>query len=1245
MGTLLFRRNISIRKGVKNMDKTAIKNFAVWARKKLIEDIKQKAYEIGITEREIKEPEVSASDTMIIGDRSLNKAEMTQRNSLVSRIKEKGFNNVIEEVAYTWFNRFIALRFMEINEYIPTGVRILSSIEPGKKEPDIIKEALNIDLDLDKELVYTLQDDNDTESLYTYLLVKQCNALKEILPGLFEKIEDYTEILLPSNLLAEGSVIRQLVDDISEEDFKDQVEIIGWMYQYYISEKKDEVFEVLKKNIKITKENIPAATQLFTPNWIVKYMVENSLGRLWLEGHPNEELKSKWKYYLDEAKQEPDVQRQLKEIREKSKDIRPEDIKVLDPAMGSGHILVYAFDVLYDIYKSEGYSERDIPRLILENNLYGLDIDDRAAQLAYFAVMMKARSKSRRIFREKIDVNVCSIQESNGLVDSGKAVDSGQWVEYFVQGAAESERVKLKADIEYLINVFHDAKEYGSVLEVKPIDFDVIERRVEEIRNGGTEDLFEYQYRNIILDKIPALVKQARIMSQKYDVVVTNPPYMGSKGMNGKLLEFLKKKYPDSKSDLFAVFMEVPYVKHNGMLAMINQHSWMFLSSLEKLRENIISTKTIINMIHLGSRAFEEIGGEVVQATTFIFRDRYTKDYKSVFIRLVDIKDAQEKENVMLSAKDNDKKLYFNAVSDNFKAIPGLPIAYWVSDKVRFIFESGDKLGVLAKIGQGLKTGDNNKFLRKWFEVDITNMLFNCKSRSESMKLNQKWYPYANGGEFRKWYGNFDDVVNWQYDGIEIRNFFDDNNKLRSRLQNMSYYFKSGLTWSAITSKDLSIRFVPESIIYGGAGYGVFNSQLSLYYLMGLLNSKLPRLLVKCLSETMNFEVGVLEKIPIIVRQTTQVENITKENVLLSCREWDSFETSWDFKKHPFFNYKGSSNSIEQAFNNWEHFTEKQFNQLKANEEELNRIFIEIYGLQDELTPEVEDKDVTIRKANRERDIKSFISYAVGCMFGRYSIDADGLIYAGGDFKDKWKYEDGQWKVRKRVKDEEGKVVEDAWVDATFAPDTDNVVPITDDEYFEDDIVNRFIEFLKVTFGEDTLEENLDYIADTLGKKVSETARQAIRRYFLKDFYKDHVKVYQKRPIYWLFDSGKQDGFKALIYMHRYDEFTVARVRTDYLHKLQKSYEAEIKRLDIVIESNVSQREKTNARKNKEQILKQMEECLQYDQVIAHVANRRIQIDLDDGVKVNYAKFQGVEIPQGEGRKPVMWEEVNLNHF
>jgi type II restriction/modification system DNA methylase subunit YeeA len=1202
------------------MDKTAIKNFAVWARKKLIEDIKQKAYEIGISEKEIKEPQVSTSDTMIIGDRTLNKAEMQQRKSLVSRIKEKGFNNVIEEVAYTWFNRFIALRFMEVNDYLPTGIRVLSSIEPGKKEPDIIKEALNIDLDIDSELVYRLQDDNDTETLYRYLLVKQCNALKEILPGLFEKIEDYTEILLPSNLLAEGSVIRQLVDSIPEEDFKDQVEIIGWMYQYYISEKKDEVFEGLKKNIKITKENIPAATQLFTPDWIVKYMVENSLGRLWLEGHPDEELKSKWKYYLEEAEQEPEVQKHLEEIREKCKDIRPEDIKVLDPAMGSGHILVYAFDVLYDIYKSAGYSERDIPRLILENNLYGLDIDDRAGQLAYFAVMMKARSKSRRIFRENININVCAIQESNGFPKEA--------IDYLVNPEETEIKKRIhREDVEYLINAFYDAKEYGSILEVKPIDFDAIERRLEEIRNGGTQDLFEYQYRNIILEKIPALVKQARIMSQKYDVVCTNPPYMGKKSLNHGLSDYMDLHYTLGKSELYSAFILkcIDYTKKEGFVSMITIHTWMFISSFENLRQFILNSMTIISMLHTGPATFEELNSFNVLATAFCFRKVQIKSYISNFVRLADYYKTEDK----ISNYHNNRNKYL-LPQNEFNLIPGSPFVYWVSKIARDIFNKSKPLRDYSEPKQGLATGDNNRFVRYWFEVSTERLCLHAKNNEDAIESGAKWFPYNKGGNFRKWYGMNEYVINWHNGGNELKNF------KGSVLRNSKFYFKKGITWSLFGFENFSVRYKDSGFLFDVSGSSMFPSENIMFYILAFLTSKVAFMYLSILAPTVNFQVGNIGDLPLLIdeKYKSEIEILAKENIDISREDWDDFEESWDFIKHPLLKYS-TSKKLTDIFNDWTVYSTNRYNKLKQNEEKINEIFISIYNLQSDITPNVVDRDIALRKADRERDIKSFISYAVGCMFGRYSIDAEGLIYAGGDFKDKWKCEDGQWKVRKIVKDDEGKVIEDTWVDATFVPDMDNVLPITDDEYFEDDIVSRFVQFLKVTFGEDTLEENLDYIADTLGRKSSETARQAIRRYFLKEFYKDHVRVYQKKPIYWLFDSGKQDGFKALIYMHRYDEFTVARVRTDYLHKLQKSYEAEIKRLDIIIDSNVSQREKTNARKKKEQILKQMEECLQYDQVIAHVANQRLKIDLDDGVKVNYAKFQGVEIPQGEGRKPL----------
>lgn len=1202
------------------MDKSAVKNFAVWARRKLIEDITQKAYEIGITEKEITRAVNVSSDAVQVNGRLLQKHEVKQREALIARIREKGFKEVIEEVAYTWFNRIIAIRFMEVNGYLPTGVRVLSSMEEGKAVPDIVTNALYVDLGQDIDIVHQYLDNHDDEGLFRYLFIKQCNKLNEILPFLFEKINDYTELLLPNNLLAEGSVIRRLVSDIKEEDFKDQVEIIGWLYQYYISEKKDQVFEALRKNIKITKENIPAATQLFTPDWIVKYMVENSLGRLWLEGHPDEELKSKWKYYLEEAQQEPEVEKQLAQIREEYKNIKPEDIKVLDPCMGSGHILVYAFDVLFDIYKSAGYSERDIPKLILKYNLYGLDIDDRAAQLAYFAVMMKARSKSRRIFSqikdENIDLNLCAIQESNGI--------SKEALEFFLKGADK----KLKADVEYLVEVFKDAKEYGSILEVKPVDFDSIERRLEEFRKEIAGNLDEYQYKSVILEKMPALIKQARIMSQKYDVVVTNPPYMGARNMNDKLAKFLKENYPDSKSDLFAVFMEVPYTKHSGMLAMINQHSWMFLSSFEKLREKVISNETIINMIHLGPRAFEEIGGEVVQSTAFVLLKKYIKDYKSVFIRLIDIKDAAQKEAIMLSARDIKNDVYFIAMVDKFKAIPGMPIAYWVSDKVIDCFRKGKPLGEIAEPKQGLATADNNRFLRLWHEVAINKIGFGFSDSKKAAKSKLKWFPYNKGGEYRKWYGNNEYVINWENDGFELRNFGP------AVLRNTAYYFKKSITWSFVSSSYFGVRYSDQGFIFDVGGSSVFPPEEYHLFLTGFLCSKISTLLMKVLNPTLNFQVGNVASLPVIMPDDDTkaiIESIVRENISISRTDWDSFEISWDFKNHPLLTHKGSSKTIEEAFNNWAEFAEKQFYKLKANEEELNRIFIEIYGLQDELTPEVDEKDVTIRKADRERDIKSFISYAVGCMFGRYSIDVDGLIYAGGEWKEKWR--DG--KVRKIEKDENGNVISDTWVDATYLPDEDNIIPILDDEYFDDDIVSRFIEFLKVTFGEEKLEENIDYIAETLGKKPSETSRKAIRRYFLKEFYKDHVKVYKKRPIYWLFDSGKEDGFKALIYMHRYDEYTVARVRTDYLHPLQRKYESEVKKLDALIESNVSEREKAAARKKKEKILKQMKECLFYDQVIAHVANQRIKIDLDDGVAVNYAKFQNIEIPQGEGRKPL----------
>ncbi|MDM0852354.1 BREX-1 system adenine-specific DNA-methyltransferase PglX [Clostridium perfringens] len=1217
------------------MDKGKIKSFAIWARRRLIESVSDKASKIGIFENEIKDVVAVQGGFKIVGSEEILPLSKDQRDALVSQIKDKGFEQVMEEVAYTWFNRFMGLRYMEVNEYLPSGIRILSSEVEGKSEPDVLSKVSEIidELELNGEEIYALLDsgkNQDREKAYRIILVKQCNELGKIIPQMFEKISDYTELLLPDNLLEEGSVIRRMVSDIEEEDWKEEVEIIGWMYQYYISEKKDEVFAGLKKNIKITKENIPAATQLFTPKWIVKYMVENSLGRLWLEGHPNEELQKSWKYYLEEAEQEPEVQEELKKIREEHSKLTPEDIKVLDPCMGSGHILVYAFDVLYEIYKTAGYSEREIPRKILQNNLYGLDIDDRAAQLASFALIMKARHYNRRLFREiqreELDLNLCSIQESNGIEKEA--------IEYFSNGNKE-----LQEDVEYLVKVFTDAKEYGSILEVEKVNFEAIKERLKEITDDN--NLMFGDYRKMLLEKLPTLVKQAEIISRKYEVCVTNPPYMGSKGMNKQINDYVRKTYPKSKSDLYTVMLErcLKLSRKNGFISNITQQSWMFLTSYESLRKSIITSKVIQNMIHLGPRAFEEIGGEVVQTTTFVIRNFYTRNFESKFIRAIEVLDAKEKERYVSNIIINNNKKIFEVSNNVFINIPNNIIAYWISKKLFEILENEKSLSEFANVRKGLITSDNDRFLRLWHEIDNISLGIGFKSDEKAKESKRKWFPYVKGGKFKKWYGNYEYVLNYYNDGEELKAWVEELTKTKpgGRIINKEYYFKPGITWSSIGTSKTSFRYVDYGSIYSNTGMGIFSESIGYEYLISLLNSKVCESLLNIISPTMGFEAIYLSRIPIKESININIKYKSESCYQLSKNDWDSFETSWDFEKHPLLKYLNNSddNKISSAFSQWEEECENNFNQLKSNEEELNRIFIDIYGLQDELTPDVEDKDVTIRKADRERDIKSFISYAVGCILGRYSIDADGLIYAGGEFKDKWDLENK--KVRKIEKDEDGNIISDSWVDATFLPDRDNIIPITEDEYFEDDMVSRFVDFVRTVYGEDTLEENLDFIADSIGRKGNETSRATIRRYFLKDFYKDHLKVYQKRPIYWMFESGKNNGFKALIYMHRYDEQIVAKVRTDYLHTLQRKYEAEIERVKLTMDSSeATAKEKTASKKKIDKIMKQIEECKEYDEVVAYLANEQINIDLDDGVKVNYAKFQGVKIINSKNKETKM---------
>ncbi|SHF06696.1 BREX-1 system adenine-specific DNA-methyltransferase PglX [Clostridium fallax] len=1214
------------------MDKNKIKSFAIWSRRNLIEAVKDRAKYIGIfidNEGEfkaLKAKKVQGGFSLENTEKVLN-LSYDDREILIDKINEhtnkiKGFEQVMEEVAYTWFNRFMGLRYMEVNDFLPSGVRVLSSEVEGKKEPDVLTKVSEIidELNLNANEIYDLLDTGDTldrEKAYRTILVKQCNELGKIIPQMFEKISDYTELLLPDNLLEESSVIRKMVEDIEESDWLEEVEIIGWMYQYYISEKKDEVFAALKKNVKITKENIPAATQLFTPKWIVKYMLENSLGRLWLEGHPNQELQKEFKYYLEEAEQEPEVDEELKKIREEHAKLKPEDIKVLDPCMGSGHILVYAFDVLYEIYKTAGYSEREIPRMILQNNLYGLDIDDRAAQLASFALIMKARHYNRRLFREiereHLELNLCAIQESNSI--NREAID------YFV-----NENEELRKDVEYLIKVFTDAKEYGSILEVQKVNFDFLKQRLKEIEDD--ENLIFGDYRKMLLDNLPMIIKQTEIMSRKYEVCVTNPPYIGVKGLNDNIKKYiLIKKWDKYKGDLFTIFMKrnLIYTKKNGHLGFMTPYVWMFIKIYNELREDLIQFANISSLVQLEYSSFEDA---TVPICCFTLKNRNFNE-NGIFIRLEEFKGFENQEIKYLEAKNNVKVNYmFYKKNDNFSQLEGCQIAYWISNELQRIFKSERCIADVSEPKMGLSTGDNEKFIRNWYEV----VSFDYQ-KGECCSNVCKWYPLNKGGEYRRWYGNNVNIINWANNGTEIKQLSN------SIIRNEKYYFKKCITWTDVSSKGFTARYSDEGFIFADAGPCLFVDETKLNYILGLLNSKLSINFLEIINPTVHFKPGNIGRIPFILNNCSfdKVKFLVMYNIKLARNEWDSFEISWDFRIHPLLElpYKGNEYKIENLFIMWEDKCEENFKQLKYNEEELNRIFIDIYGLQNEVTPEVLDKDITIRKANRERDIKSFISYAVGCMMGRYSIDAEGLIYAGGYFNDKWNIDDKR--VRKIEKDEDGNIVFDSWVDATLLPDGDNIIPITEGEYFEDDIVSRFIEFVKTVYGEDTLEENLDFIADSIGRKASETARQAIRRYFIKDFYKDHLKVYQKRPIYWMFESGKNDGFRCLIYMHRYNEQTVAKVRTDYLHTLQRKYEAEINRLQLVVDSEeYTAKDRTAAKKKIDRISKQIEECREYDKVVAHLANEKISIDLDDGVKVNYAKFQDIKVINSKGKETKM---------
>ena len=1195
------------------MNKTAIKNFAVWARRKLISEITYKAGLIGISEKGILSPLANSTDNIEFYDIGTGKPteisdiEVKQRNALVAHIKDKentsdyktAFQFVVEEVAYTWFNRLVAIRFMEVNDYLPSRVRVLSSEMSGKAEPDMVTTPFDTDMEFnayETDRIMQLKDENKLDELFRMLFIKQCNKLNEVLPELFEKTSDYTEFLLNISFTDKDGIVSHLVNDISEDDFKEAVEIIGWLYQYYNEERKNEVINIYKGTVK--KEDIPAATQLFTTDWVVRYMVDNSLGRYWIERNPESELAEKLTYFVTPK------DGQMHYIDEK---VTPEELTFFDPCMGSGHILVYAFNVLMEIYREVGYTDRDAAQCIIEKNLFGLDIDDRAYQLAYFAVMMKARSYDRRFLTREIAPKVYPIYDYTKI----HATDN--------------------ADLNYLIEEFSKAKQYGSLINFKS-DFSLesVKQYVDNLQG-------QLSMNSVDIPMIENVILNTQILLNKYTVVCTNPPYLNK--MNGELKNYITKHYKDYSGDLFSVFMykNFDYCIQGGYSAFMTPFVWMFIKTYENLREFIINQKSITTLVQMEYSAFEEA---TVPICSFVLKNGKEIE-KGLYFKLSDFKGGMEvQKQKVLEALDNKECGYFYETSEeNFSKIPGSPIAYWVSEKIVNAYNY-KSLSSFAECKSGIMTGDD-RFIKLWHELSLCDIKFDCKN-CDDME-NFKWFPLNSGGGYRNWYGNNEKVVDLWNDGFNIR-----HNVKNFRLREKTYYFKSGITWGRITSSQIAFRDVVSGSLFGDAGPIAFISNRK-QYVLGLLCSKVVNELLSATNPTLNFQVNDITNLPVIFsdQHKPYIDTLVEQNISISKKDWDSFETSWDFEKHPLLNnvfvypvkiseqtweYNKKEDGktltetnavkttrisgdslIKSAFKNWEQECNKRFNTLKANEEELNRIFIEIYGLQDELTPKVEDKDVTVNRIFNSKEeipesmkgskyaitkqdvIKSFVSYAVGCMFGRYSLDVDGLAYAGGD------WDDSKYK--------------------TFIPDTDNVIPITDEEYFADDIVGLFVAFVKKVYGEDTLEENLDFIAKALGNK-GDTSREVIRNYFVKDFYKDHVKTYQKRPIYWLYDSGKADGFKALIYMHRYNADTTGKVRVDYLHKMQRTYMSEIDRMQDMIDNSNNPREVAQSEKRKEKLIKQLKETKDYDEKIAHLALSRIAIDLDDGVKVNYDKVQ-----------------------
>jgi type II restriction/modification system DNA methylase subunit YeeA len=1184
------------------MDKSAIIEFSNTVREKLNAEVQSRAATYGIFPKEIHAVEEHA-DSVVINGSVFNSKIKNQRSQLVKKIKEKGYEQVMEEVTYTWFNRLVALKFMEMNGCLPEQVRIFTSTDLNKPEPDLLTNALKLDfLDLEKDLILDLKAENKDEELYKCLILKLCNYVHKIMPFLFEEIEDYTELLFPDKLLHTGSVLYDLNSIIPEEDWH-EVEIIGWIYQDYIAPKKDKVFADLKKNIKISKENIPAVTQLFTPHWIVRHLVENSLGRLWMLNRPESRLVDQMEYYVKPEQQEIDF------LIINS----PEELKICDPACGSGHMLVHAFDLLYAIYEEEGYTPSEIPELVLKHNLFGIEIDKRAGELAGFALTMKARGKDRHFFRKQVQPNICMLEniafEGSELNDYIDAVGCDLF---------------SNAHRDTLLQ-FSEADNFGSLIRPASKDVSNLLHLLESKNLSGNLSHFSTH------QSVLKILRQAYYLNPKYHVVIANPPYMGNKGMNNRLRAFLQDNYNDVKSDLFSVFIEriMEMTKKGGFIGMMTPFNWMFLSSFEKLRHKILEEYTLTNLVRPEFHAFFDSAYVTICGFTLFTKE--LNNFKGSFIDLQRFYGEKLQPVKILEAiNDHECGWFYRASAADFKKIPGSPIAYWVSDRVREIFEEGEQLSGIAPVKIGMRTGDNDRFLRFWHEVSNLNSGFKFENSLDAEKSGKKWFPYNKGGKFRKWYGNNEYVVNWLKNGYEIKENTLVNypqlswDNLGWKISNEKYYFLPAITWTATSSSKFGVRKSFQGFLFDVKGSCCFPNDLPDEIILGFLASKQVRSFLQFLNPTIEYQPRDIGNLPLISsilknEKSAEIIKYVASLVEISKSDWDFYENSWDFTVLPLLKSEYRQLTLRETYTKLRAYWKGTTLEMQRLEEENNCIFIEAYGLQDELTPEVPLSEITLtcnpyyRYGNNKTEdeleallltdtIKELVSYAVGCMFGRYSPEKEGLILANqgeklADFKEKVS-------------------------GATFLPDEDNIIPILDDEYYTDDIVNRFKEFLKFTLGAEKLSENLDFIAGALSKK-GESSEKVIRNYFLKDFYSDHVRMYKKRPIYWLFTSSEKGKvFNALVYMHRYDKTTLAKMRIDYLLDFESKLDAQRPLLEKEIAAN--SKNKGKAENELSKLNKKIEELVKYDELLQHKADQLIEIDLDDGVVENYKKFEGL---------------------